>query len=86
VLGNAPDYADCPECGTSVPLDGLRPHHCDERHLTARIAGLAAQAAEDFDLEFRRFLATPQGRFERFYAARDRGAASQRGARAERLR
>jgi hypothetical protein len=75
MLGDAPDYADCPECGTSVPLDGVRPHRCDERHRADRIAVVAVSAAESFELEFHRFLATPEGRFELFYAARERGAA-----------
>ena len=76
MLGEAHDYADCPECGTSVPLDGLRPHRCDERHRADRIVGLAVQEADDFEAEFHRFLSTPQGRFELFYAARRRGDAS----------
>jgi hypothetical protein len=74
MLGDAPDYADCPECGTSIPLDGIRPHRCDERHRADRIAVFAVSEAESFELEFSGFLETPQGRFELFYAARERGA------------
>jgi hypothetical protein len=74
MLGDAPDYTDCPQCGTSVPLDGVRPHRCDERHRTDHLDRVAASAAESFELDFHRFLATPRGRFELFYAARERGA------------
>jgi tRNA(Ile2) C34 agmatinyltransferase TiaS len=74
MLGDAPDYANCPECGTSVPVDGIRPHRCDERHRADRIVAIAVSAAEGFEQEFHRYLETPQGRFELFYAARDRGA------------
>jgi hypothetical protein len=73
MLGGAPEYRDCPECGTSIPLDGLRRHRCDERHRAEQLERRAASAAEGFELEFHRFLATPQGRFELFYAARGRG-------------
>jgi len=74
MLGGPPDYADCPDCGTSVPLDGIRPHRCDERHRADRIAAIALSAVERFEHQLGEYLETPQGRFELFYAARERGA------------
>jgi hypothetical protein len=71
MLDGVPGYADCPYCGTSLPLDARAPHRCDERHRSDH----AVAEGDDLELEFRRFLASPQGRFELFYAARSRGAA-----------
>ncbi|HEV3403664.1 MAG TPA: hypothetical protein VG073_05210 [Gaiellaceae bacterium] len=67
-----PGYLDCPECGTSVPLPALERHHCDERHRQDHGGRLVASEADTFEAEFGRFLATPRGRFDVYYAARSR--------------
>jgi hypothetical protein len=66
MLDGVPAYADCPHCGTSVPLDAGESHRCDERHRRDHVV-------DDFEVQYRRYLASPQGRFELFYAARERG-------------
>lgn len=67
----APASLPCPECGASIALDG-EGHECDEERrrwyqlflVTGEIAAL-----ED---ELREYLSSPEGRFEAFYAERER--------------
>jgi hypothetical protein len=67
----APTSLPCPDCGASIALDG-EGHECDEERrrwyqlflVTGEIAAL-----ED---ELRDYLSSPEGRFEAFYAERER--------------
>ena len=61
----APTSLPCPECGASIALDG-EDHECDEER--RRWYQLFA-ALED---ELREYLSSPEGRFEAFYAERER--------------
>lgn len=72
MLSPIPEYTSCPECGTSVGVDAVADHVCDERQRDDQLARTAAGEAASFELEFGRFLASPQGRFEVFYAQRRR--------------
>lgn len=72
MLDPAPGYLDCPECGTSVSPMNLGRHRCDERHRSDHTGRIAETEAAGFEAEFHRFLATPEGRFAVFYAARNR--------------
>jgi hypothetical protein len=74
MLDPVPAYLDCPSCGTSVASHALERHRCDDRHCRDHSARIARAEALTFEVEFCRFLATPQGRFEVFYAARSRAS------------
>jgi hypothetical protein len=74
MLSSIPEYTTCPHCGTSIARRALERHICDERHRVDHVSRLVSAEAALFGLEYRRFLASPQGRFEQFYAARERGA------------
>jgi len=67
-----PDHMPCPQCGASVAVAAAEPHVCDEeRVLDYRLFELGAEIASFAD-DFAAWLATPQGRFARFLAERDR--------------
>jgi hypothetical protein len=72
MLDASPDYVDCPDCGTSLAPHALERHRCDRRHRDDHAARTARVEASSFVAEFRAYLATPQGRFEVYYAARTR--------------
>lgn len=72
MLGPSPDYLDCPDCGTSVPLVPLVAHRCDGRHRHDHLTRVARDAAAAFEGDFRRFLETAAGRFAVYYAERTR--------------
>lgn len=74
MLGGSFDYTSCPDCGTSVGLESLETelHRCDGRQRAEHAMSLAFAESEFFEGEWRRYLASPQGRFEVFCAARAR--------------
>ena len=74
MLGGASDYTTCPDCGTSVGFESLHAelHRCDEQHVDEHVTRLALAQADLFELEWREYLASPQGRFAVFYARRQR--------------
>lgn len=62
-------FMPCPECGEAVERTGVG-HNCRaDRLLDGETAGLRAEM-ETFDFDVRRYLETPEGRFERWLAAR----------------
>ena len=63
-----PTFSACPSCGAAVHRDEHAGHVCDEARQLVR-AELAG-----FDSELGYWLATPQGRFAAWLAARDRAA------------
>ena len=67
-----PDHMPCPDCGASVPVKGEVEHVCEEtRKLDFRILELRGEI-EGFDGDLEQWLDTPQGRFARWLAERDR--------------
>lgn len=63
----------CPGCGVSVATETLEDHVCDrERFVAHQLAKLRPEIAH-FDRDLGRYLASPHGRFEQWYAARTRG-------------
>jgi hypothetical protein len=63
----------CERCGASLVRDDLA-HTCDEeRRLEFALFQLRAEI-ETFDEHLGRWLETPRGRFERYYAERTRPA------------
>ena len=67
-----PHHMPCPDCGASVPVHDGSGHVCEEeRQLDYRLVGLRSEI-EAFDDELARWLDTPDGRFARWLAERDR--------------
>jgi hypothetical protein len=69
----SPDHMPCPDCGASIPVGaGSEVHVCEEeRRLDYRLVGFRPgieAVAEDLAA----WLETPQGRFARWLAERDR--------------
>lgn len=63
-------YLPCPDCGEAVERAGVG-HQCRvDQLLDTEIAALRA-GAHDLEAGFHDYLATPEGRFEAWLAARD---------------
>jgi hypothetical protein len=63
-------FMPCPECGSSVERAHAAGHRCDpERRLNYEVFALLAAVEAEIDA----YLASPRGRFELWYAARERG-------------
>lgn len=66
-----PDHMPCPDCGASLPVGDVE-HVCDEdRRLDYLLVDLRP-GLERFAADLAAWLETPQGRFARFLADRDR--------------
>jgi hypothetical protein len=74
MLSGADDNLRCPDCGTSVSLELLEGalHRCDGRHRDENALHLALAEVPVFERALGWYLDSPQGRFEAFYAARNR--------------
>lgn len=68
-----PQYLPCPECGVAVESGELDGHECDPADCLDHQMLRLRPVVERFEWEFRLWLRTPQGRFEAFWAAFDRG-------------
>lgn len=67
-----PRFMPCSHCGASVERGAEAQHECDDgRRLDFRLFQLRPEI-EAFDAQLGAWLATPSGRFERFYAERAR--------------
>lgn len=67
-----PQYTPCPDCGASVPAAELDDHRCArDRWLDYQMFQLRGDIAT-FELELAEYLQTLQGRFDMFYAERQR--------------
>lgn len=65
-------FMPCPDCGLSVERAQAAGHQCDpERRLDYAVFTLRHESVA-VDEEIEAYLATPQGRFEVWYAARER--------------
>ena len=65
-------YIPCSECGASLAGEDRDEHVCDgERKVDFQMFRLRGGIAL-FELDLREFLETPVGRFEAFYAERQR--------------
>jgi hypothetical protein len=67
----APASLPCPECGAAIPLDG-GDHVCDEERRLWHQLFLVNTERERLDAELRAYLDSPEGRFELYYAERER--------------
>jgi hypothetical protein len=67
-----PRFMPCPDCGSSVERARAAGHRCDpERRLDYQVFALRHEFAA-VDGEIAGYLASPRGRFELWYAARER--------------
>jgi hypothetical protein len=66
-----PSSLPCPECGAAIAPDGTG-HECDEQRRRWHELFLVAAEIGPLDDELREYLSSPQGRFEAFYAERQR--------------
>jgi hypothetical protein len=65
-------FMPCPECGASVDQVEDDQHVCeDERRLTYQLFHLRGEI-EELDDALARYLESPRGRFEQWYAERTR--------------
>jgi hypothetical protein len=65
-------YMPCPECGTSLERTAAAAHACDpERRLDYVLFGLREEIAS-LEAGIRAYFASTRGRFEVWYAARER--------------
>jgi hypothetical protein len=69
------DYAACPECGVPVPVGDVLSHECNHAHWIAFQIARARREIDGFEAELARYLESPRGRFEAWYAERSRLAA-----------
>jgi hypothetical protein len=67
----APSSLPCPECGAAISFDGMG-HECDEQRRRWHELLLVNAEIEQLDGELREYLSSPEGRFEAFYAERER--------------
>lgn len=73
-----PQHLHCPECGASVPQRQLRDHFCDwEDWLDYQVLS-RRQELESFEHDLGIYLASTRGRFDLWYAARERASRHQR--------
>lgn len=67
-----PKFMPCPECGASVDRERQDEHVCeDERRLDYQMFQLRSEL-EQLGGELEAYLASPGGRFEAWYAERER--------------
>ena len=65
-------YRQCEDCGVAVPVNEADVHECDpDRRLEFQLLRLRPGIVA-FEADLRAYLASPRGRFERFYAERQR--------------
>jgi hypothetical protein len=66
-----PSSLPCPECGAPIAMDG-EGHDCDEERKRWYQLFLVNGEIQELEDELRAYLSSPQGRFELFYAERER--------------
>ena len=65
-------YTPCPDCGAPVPEEEGVDHRCDMRRFVEYQMLLLRPDIVAFEDELSEWLHTPRGRFETYYAARNR--------------
>jgi hypothetical protein len=65
-------YTPCSECGVVVPRIGVADHVCNaEQRVQYQLRRMSSHIAA-FERDFAAYLESPRGRFELWYARRDR--------------
>jgi hypothetical protein len=67
----APSSLQCPQCGAPIALDG-GDHECDDERRRWHQLFLVNGEIECLDDEVREYLDSVEGRFEAYYAERER--------------
>ena len=67
-----PQYLPCLECGVSLPLPQLRTHVCESDEWLDYQVLARRQELDSFEQDLGVYLASSKGRFDLWYAARDR--------------
>jgi hypothetical protein len=70
-----PDEMPCPDCGASVAPDEARWHECEPDDVLDYRRFLERQEPVTLNEELTAYLASPRGRFEAWYAERQRRCA-----------
>jgi len=65
-------FQPCPDCGAPVVEEQGDLHHCDRRRFVEYQMLLLRPEVARFEEQLTAWMRTPQGRFETYYAARDR--------------
>ena len=65
-------FHPCPDCGAPVPHEDEGAHRCERRRYVEYQMLLLRPEIIAFEDQLAVWLRTPQGRFARYYAARDR--------------
>ena len=65
-------FQPCPDCGAPVEAEEAELHHCDRRRFVEYQMLLLRPELIRFEMEMADWLRTPQGRFEAYYAVRER--------------
>ena len=71
-----PQHMPCPECGASVERVEREHHTCERERWLAYQLFHRREEIERFDQELGAFLSSPRGRFESWYADRERRRAA----------
>ena len=69
------EYRPCPHCGIPINQAQGEAHECDPDRRVDWALFLMRERVEGFERDLTDWLATPAGRFEIWYAERDRAAA-----------
>lgn len=67
-----PDLRVCPGCGVEQPVQLLRTHVCDPWRWIDHQVDLRREELERFERELGAYLGSARGRFELWYAERER--------------
>jgi hypothetical protein len=67
-----PQLAHCPGCGLEVPARVLNVHVCDWWRWLDHQVDLRSDELESFEGELTKYLDSPRGRFDLWYAERQR--------------
>ena len=65
-------YRQCTECGVAVAASDLDDHECDPDRRIEFLMIQSRPGIAAFDLDVAAFLASARGRFEQWYAERER--------------
>jgi len=65
-------FEPCPDCGAPVVEEEAELHLCDRRRFVEYQMLLLRPEVDRFELKLTAWLRTPQGRFETYYAERER--------------
>lgn len=75
-MNREPERTPCPGCGDELPRRMLRSHVCDPWRWLDHQVDLRSDELARFEHELGEYLGTPRGRFDLWYAERERRRAA----------